>query len=156
MNDGLPDTIYCYPDCRLDNTEIQHGLSYGGQQLPGNDSEPIVVAVGSAAPLVFDRMCVSDPRMCSRLRPCGRRLVSADSSPLLVQGELDMTVGFPDLNYAMILIMTNIGSEGLLGTEALQSCLPHQFDHGWDNCGRMVVRRCSYIKRDRLLIHPLI
>ena len=51
MNDGLPDTIDCYPDCRLDNTEIQHGVSYGGQQLPGNDSEAIVVvAVGSAAP----------------------------------------------------------------------------------------------------------
>ena len=28
---------------------------------------------------VFERMCVSDPRVRSRLRPCGRRLVSADS-----------------------------------------------------------------------------
>ena len=41
---------------------------------------------------VFDRMYVSDPRMCSRLCPCGRRLVSADSSPLMVRGELDITV----------------------------------------------------------------
>ena len=30
---------------------------------------------------VFERMCVSDPRVRSRLRPCGRRLVSVDSSP---------------------------------------------------------------------------
>ena len=39
---------------------------------------------------VFERMCVSDPRVRSRLRPCGRRLVSADSSPLTVSGGLDM------------------------------------------------------------------
>ena len=57
---------------------------------------------------VFDRMCVSDPRMCSRLRPCGRRLVSAYSSPLLVQGELDMTVGF---SCAMVLVVVSVGSE---------------------------------------------
>ena len=29
---------------------------------------------------VFERMCASDPRVRSRLRPCGRRLVSVDSS----------------------------------------------------------------------------
>ena len=40
---------------------------------------------------VFDRMCVSDPRVQSRLRPCGCRLVSADSSPLTVQGELEFS-----------------------------------------------------------------
>ena len=33
---------------------------------------------------VFERMCVSDPRVRSRLHPCGRRLVS-DSSPLTIQ-----------------------------------------------------------------------
>ena len=52
---------------------------------------------------VFERMCASDPQVRSRLRPCGRWLVSADSSPLTVKGELEMT-------------------------EALQSCLPHQLD----------------------------
>ena len=46
---------------------------------------------------VFERMCVSDPRVRSRLRPCGRRLVSADSSLLTVRGELDMTVVFSGL-----------------------------------------------------------
>ena len=28
MNCGMPDTNDCYPDCRLDNTEIQHGVSH--------------------------------------------------------------------------------------------------------------------------------
>ena len=28
----------------------------------------------------------------------------------------------------MLLVVANIGSDGLLGTEALQSCLPHQLD----------------------------
>ena len=65
---------------------------------------------------VFEQMCASDPRVRSRLRPCSRRLVSADSSPLTVRGELDMTVVFPGLSCEM------------LGTDALQSCLPHQLD----------------------------
>ena len=77
---------------------------------------------------VFERMCASDPRVRSRLRPCGRRLISADSSPLMVRGELDMTVVFPGLSCNMVLVVASIGSEGLLGTEALQSCLPHQLD----------------------------
>ena len=51
-----------------------------------------------AAKSVFERMCASDPRVRSGLRPCGRRLVSADSSPLTVRGELEMTVVFPSLN----------------------------------------------------------
>ena len=156
MSGGMPDSKDCYPDCRLDNTEIQHGVSHEGQQLPGNDSEAIVVgAVGSVAlwfltgwaegtevefmidtgcqvtilaTSVFDCMCVSYHRMCSRLRPCGRRLVSAESSPLLVRGELDMTVVFPGLSCAMVLVVASIGSEGLLGMDALQLCLPHQLD----------------------------
>ena len=28
----------------------------------------------------------------------------------------------------MLLVVANVGSDGLLGTEALQSCLPHQLD----------------------------
>ena len=31
---------------------------------------------------VFEQMCAADLQVRSRLRPCGRRLVSADSSPL--------------------------------------------------------------------------
>ena len=41
------------------------------------------------ATTIFEQMWTADPRVCSRLRPCRRRLVSADSSPLTVKGELD-------------------------------------------------------------------
>ena len=43
---------------------------------------------------VFERMCTSFSRIRSWLRSCGRRLIAADSSPLMVRGELDMTVVF--------------------------------------------------------------
>ena len=39
-----------------------------------------------------------------------------------------MTVAFPGLSCDMVLAVASIVSEGLLGTEALQSCLPHQLD----------------------------
>ena len=128
--------------------------------LPQDNNEAIVVrTVGSGAPWfltvqaegtevefmidtrcqatilatsVFERMCTFDPRVRSRLRLCGRRLISADVSPLIVRGELDMTVVFPGLSCDMVLVMVlvvaSIGLQGLFGTEALQSCLPHQLD----------------------------
>ena len=71
-------------------------------------------------------MCASEPQVRARLRPCGRRLISADSSPLSVKGEIELTIVVPGLGCDMLLC--NISSEGLLGTEALQSCLPHQLD----------------------------
>ena len=77
---------------------------------------------------VFKGMCASDPRVRSWLHLCGRRLILADSSPFMVRGELDMTVVFPGLSCDMALVVDSIGSEGLLGTEALQSCLPRQLD----------------------------
>ena len=55
----------------------------------------------------------------------------------------------------MILVVASIGSDGLLGMEALQSCLPHQLDLRTDNCGWRAGRRCSYINRDRLLARML-
>ena len=39
-----------------------------------------------------------------------------------------MTVVFPCLSCEMLLVVASIGSDGLLGTETLQSCLPHQLD----------------------------
>ena len=39
-----------------------------------------------------------------------------------------MTIVFPGLRCEMVLVVDSIGSEGLLGTEELQSCLPHQLD----------------------------
>ena len=73
---------------------------------------------------VFERMCAADPLFGSRLRPCSWRMVSA----LMVWGELYMTIVFPGLQCDMVLVVASIGSEALLGTEALQSCLPHQLD----------------------------
>ena len=86
------------------------------QRLSPEEEEAIVVgAVGSAAPWfltgwadeveiefmidtgcqvtilassVFERMCASEPQVRARLPPCERQLVSADSSPLSVKGEI--------------------------------------------------------------------
>ena len=77
---------------------------------------------------VFERMCIVDPTVRSALRPCCRRLASADSSPLIVQGQLELAIVFPGLRCDMLFVVANIGSDGLLGTEALQSYLPHQLD----------------------------
>ena len=71
------------------------------------------------ATTIFERMCTLDPKVRSRLRPCRRSLVSADSSPLTVKGELDLKVVFPGLCCDMLFVIANIGSDGLLGTEAL-------------------------------------
>ena len=54
--------------------------------------------------------------------------MSADSSPLTVIGKIDLDVVFPGLKCSMCCVVASIGSDGLLGTEALQSCLPHQLD----------------------------
>ena len=73
-------------------------------------------------------MCAADLQVRSRLRPCGRRLVSADSSLLTMKGELELNVVFPGLSCDMLFVVASIGSDGLLGTEALQWCLPHKLD----------------------------
>ena len=77
---------------------------------------------------VFQRMCVVNPEVRSALQICRRRLVSADSSPLTVQGQLELDIVFPGLCCKMLFVVANIGSDGLLGTEAFQSYLPHQLD----------------------------
>ena len=46
----------------------------------------------------------------------------------MLHGELCMSVAFLGLQCDMTLVIASIGSEGFLGTEALQSCLPHQLD----------------------------
>ena len=46
----------------------------------------------------------------------------------MVQGELELSVVFPVMCSDMLFVVARIGSDGLLGTEALQSCLPHQLD----------------------------
>ena len=73
---------------------------------------------------VFERMCALDPKVCSELRLCRRRLVSADSSPLMVQGQLELSIVFPGLCCDMLFVVANIGSDGVLGMEALQVLPP--------------------------------
>ena len=92
--------------------------------------------------MVFEHMCTLDPKVRSELRPCRRRLVSADSSPLMVQGELELSVVFPGLCCDMLFVVANIGSDGLLSTEALQSYLPHQLDL---RTGQLWAERVVYI-----------
>ena len=77
---------------------------------------------------VFDRMCDIHPEVRNGLFPCAQRLVSADSSPLTVMGRINLNVVFPGLRCDMWCVVAGIGTDGLLGTEALQSCLPHQLD----------------------------
>ena len=101
--------------------------------------------VTNLATSVFERMCVADPRFRCRLWPCRRRLVSADSSPLMVRGELCMTVVFPGLQCDMTLVIASIGSEGLLGTEVLQLCCLTSLICAWDSYGSMDNPHCSCI-----------
>ena len=77
---------------------------------------------------VFEKMCKVHPQVKTRISLCTRRLVSADSSPLTVVGRINLDVVFPGLQCNMCCVVANIGLDGLLGTEALQSCLPHQLD----------------------------
>ena len=73
-------------------------------------------------------MCDIHPEVRNGLIPCAQRLVSADSSPLTVMGRINLNVVFPGLECDMWCVVASIGTDGLLGTEALQSCLPHQLD----------------------------
>ena len=45
---------------------------------------------------VFQRICTVNQAVHSALQPCRRRLVSADSSPLMVQGQLELNMCFRD------------------------------------------------------------
>ena len=45
-----------------------------------------------------------------------------------MKGELELNVVFPGLSCDMLFVVASIGSDGLLGMETLQSCLPHQLD----------------------------
>ena len=81
-----------------------------------------------SATSVFEKMCKVHPQVKSRLSLCTRQLVSADLSPLTVVGRINLNVAFPGLQCNMCCVVANIGSDGLLGTEALQLCLPHQLD----------------------------
>ena len=98
-----------------------------------NDVEvELMIDTGCQVPIlatsVFEKICEIHPQVRNGLVPCAQRLVSADSSPLTVMGRINLNVAFPGLQCDMCCVVASIGTDGLLGTEALQSCLPHQLD----------------------------
>ena len=97
---------------------------------------------------VLERMCTSDPQMRYRLRLCGRRLVWADSSPLTVKGELELTVVFPGLSCDMLLVVASIRSDGLLGTAVVLA-----ISAGSAN-GAIVGRRSSTLQLHQQTLTP--
>ena len=138
------------------DADVFWGLSDSSMDPDPDEGDPIMVGVvGSAAPWyltgwtndvevefmidtgcqvtilatsVFDKICDIHPEVKLGLVPCTQRLVSADSSPLIVRGRINLNVIFPGLRCDMSCVVAEIGTDGLLGTEALQSCLPHQLD----------------------------
>ena len=104
---------------------------------PESGEAIVAGAIGSAAPwfltgwahdVEIEFMIDTGCQVTILLQTCRHRLVSADSSPLTVQGQLELDIVFPGLCCKMLFVVANIGSDGLLGTEALQSYLPHQLD----------------------------
>ena len=132
----------CSLDCSLDpeseeENEIMIGIvgSTAPWYLTGwtNDVEvEFMIDTGCQVTIlatsVFDKMCDIHPEVKLGLKPCARRLVSADSSPLSVKGRVSLDIVFPGLRCDMWCVVADIGTDGLLGTEALQSYLPHQLD----------------------------
>ena len=109
-----------------------HGRPDAARPPPEAGDAIVVGAVGSAAPwfltcwdhqvevefmidtgcqvtilatTIFKRMCTVDPMVHSRLRPCRRRLISADSSPLTVKGELELNVVLSGLCCDMLFVV---------------------------------------------------
>ena len=132
----------CASDCSLDSgseeeDEIMVGVvgSTAPWYLTGwiNDVEvEFMIDTGCQVTIlatsVFDRMCDIHPEVKLGLQPCAKRLVSADSSPLGVKGRVNLNIVFPGLRCDMWCVVADIGTDGLLGTEALHSSLPHQLD----------------------------
>ena len=132
----------CSLDCSLDSgseedDEIMVGVvgSTAPWYLTGwtNDVEvEFMIDTGCQVTIlatsVFDRMCDIHPEVKLGLKPCAKRLVSADSSPLGVKGRVNLNIVFPGLRCDMWCVVADIGTDGLLGTEALHSSLPHQLD----------------------------
>ena len=110
---------------RSDRTPVSVGVSPAGE---GTEVEFMIdtgCQVTILTTLVFEQYVCRGPVVWIPAATCRQWLVSADSS----QGKLDKTiVFFPGLQCDMVLVVASIGLEGMLGTEALQSCLPHQPD----------------------------
>ena len=100
------------------------------------------------ATMVFERMCTADPMVRSNLRPCRRRLVSADLYPLTVKGELELNVVFPGLSCDMLLWWPVLDR---MACWVRKPC-SHACHISWiferDSCGWTADQRCNYTSRD--------
>ena len=133
----------CLPRVSSDAQDVDVALlddrSADRSRTEPGEATIVVGAVGSAAPwfltgwavdfmidtccqvtilatTIFECMCAVDPKVRSKLRPCRRRLVSADPSPLSVKGELELNVVFPGLCCDMLFVVANISSDGYEST----------------------------------------
>ena len=65
---------------------------------------------------VFKQMCEVHPQLRAELVPCTQRLVSADSSPLLVLGRINLNVVFPGLRCDMCCVVAGHGGPAVVLT----------------------------------------
>ena len=142
-------------------------------RVPLEEGEAIVVgAIGSAAPWfltgwakdmevefmidsgcqvtifptsVFERMCAKNPQVRAGLHSCGRRLVSADSSPLTVKGELELTVVFRDCVVTCCSWWLVLDRMACWVRKPCSHVCHINWTYGRDSCGWMVERRYNCI-----------
>ena len=93
---------------------------------------------------VFERMCIVDPTVRSELRPCRRQLVSADSSPLIVQGQLELDIVFPGLCCDMLFVVSNIGSADCWARRPYSPTYHTSWICVQVSCGQTDGLHCSY------------
>ena len=97
---------------------------------------------------VFERMCAADPQLRARLSPCERWLVLADSFPLTVKGELELTVVFPGLSCAMLFVVLVLDQMACWVRRPCSRVCHINWTYGQDSCGRMVERRYNCINKN--------
>ena len=165
-------TTHCFAGSCLRVTTVGGSRT---DRLAGIHGEPsgeaiVMGAIGSAAPwfltgwahdveieFMIDTGCQVTilsttvfQRMCTVNRPCRRRLVSADSSPLMVQGQFGLDIVFPGLCCKMVsclwwptLVLT------VYWAQRLYSPIYHtNWISGQVSCGQMDSLRCSCTNSD--------
>ena len=97
---------------------------------------------------VFEHMCTVYPAVRSALRPCLRRLVSADSSPLIVQGQLELAIVFPGLCCDMFLWWPTLVLTVYWAQRPYSPTYHTNWICGQVSCGQMDGLHCSYNNSD--------